>query len=123
MQITVLTEAFAAHGWGRLSVDWERWPDYLGVRLENSIYPDLILQADKPSDALFAGFLKSIFEYLLETQLECLQTDCPTCEATASGFVLGTPAAIRTWKRGLRKRWDGKGRCAKCSRPESELRT
>jgi uncharacterized protein len=92
IQMTILADAFATHGWGKIKVFWDRWPEYLGVEIENSIYPDLIIQADTPSDPLFAGFVRAVFEYLLETQLDCVQTDCPTRDATASRFVLASPA-------------------------------
>ncbi len=94
IQTTILADAFAAYGWGKLSVNWESWPGFIRVQLENPIYPDLILQAERASDQLFAGFLQAVFEYLLESQLDCLQTDCPTREATASRFLLANPAKI-----------------------------
>lgn len=90
-----LTDAFAAHGWGRLILDASQEAHgILQVTLGDSVMPGLIPESERPVDQLMAGFLGAIFSHLTGIGLDCTQTDCPSLGAIASRFLIAEPAKI-----------------------------
>jgi hypothetical protein len=85
-----LDDAFRAHGWGQLAVDYGEYDNGLiQVTIHDSVLPAIFGTGDKPSDALMAGFLAAVFSFYANTDLDCQQTDCPSRGADASRFVIG----------------------------------
>jgi predicted hydrocarbon binding protein len=90
-----LTESFAAHGYGNLSVDLSACADGLIlVDLTNSMMPSLIRESARPVDLLMAGLLGAVFSHLSGEPLDAVQTDCPSMGAERSRFVIARADAI-----------------------------
>lgn len=99
--IHCLDEAFRYHGWGKLAVDLAHYDAGLVcLTLTDSVLAEVSGAADKPADALMAGFFAGIFRHYAQQELDCQQTDCPTRGADASRFVVGLPdrlAEVPKW--------------------------
>jgi len=90
-----LNDAFRAHGWGKLSVDYAEYDNgIVQVTIADSVLPAIFGSSDKPTDALMSGFLATIFSFYANTELDCQQTECPSRGADASRFVLGLASRI-----------------------------
>jgi predicted hydrocarbon binding protein len=92
---SLLADAFNYHGWGKLTIDLSA-ADHgvLQIELTDSVMPGLVREADRPVDHLMTGLLAAIFGHFAGTQLDAVQTDCPTRGATASRFVITAPSRI-----------------------------
>jgi hypothetical protein len=85
-----LDEAFRAHGWGSLALDYSiRSHGFLAATITDSVMPAITPNASKPSDALMAGFLSAILGHYSCIELECHQTECTSRGGAASVFVIG----------------------------------
>jgi uncharacterized protein len=90
-----LNEAFRAHGWGNITIDYSEYDNGLvQVAITDSVMPDVIGKTDKLSDALMCGFLATVFSHYANTELECHQTECPSRGADASRFVVGLASRV-----------------------------
>ncbi len=90
-----LDEAFRYHGWGRLKLDLSSYDHgIVGVTVTDPVMPDVVGKSEKPSDALFAGFLAAVISHHAKTELDCQQTECPTLGADASRFVISLPSRL-----------------------------
>jgi len=86
-----LDDAFAAHGYGRLRFlgPAAGAPSLYMAEISDSVLPTLISDRDRPSDHLMAGFLSAVMSHALNSSLECLQTECPSCGHERSRFLAG----------------------------------
>jgi len=85
-----LDEAFRYHGWGKFDIDMSEYEQgFVQVRIGDSVMPAVVGASDKPTDWLMAGFLAAVFSYYGDTELDCIQTDCPSRGADASRFIVG----------------------------------
>jgi len=85
-----LDEAFRFHGWGKLTIDLKDYDSgFITVETRDSPMPAVSGSSDKPSDPLFAGFFAAVFGHYAKTELECIQTECPSRGNEASKFVVG----------------------------------
>ncbi|MGL6074576.1 MAG: V4R domain-containing protein [Fimbriiglobus sp.] len=85
-----LDEAFRYHGWGKLTIDLSDYDHgYVQIAVHDSVMPAVIGNAERPTDALMAGFFAAVFTYYADTELDCIQTECPSRGASASRFVVG----------------------------------
>lgn len=92
---TVLADAFNAHGWGRLTIDLSATDrGYIAVELTDSVMPALIKESDRNVDHMMTGLLAAIFSRFAGSELDCVQTDCPTRGAASSRFILSSPARV-----------------------------
>jgi predicted hydrocarbon binding protein len=92
-----LGEAFRYYGWGNLTIDLAEYDAGLvSVEVADPMMPAVVGTADKPSDALFAGFFAAVFGYFAKTDLDCQQTDCPTRGADRGRFVVGLPDRLKS---------------------------
>jgi predicted hydrocarbon binding protein len=92
---TCLADAFAYHGWGKLSLDLGLADSGLAVvTLSDSVMPSLVRESDRPVDHLMTGLLAAVFSHFAGSVLDCVQTECPTRGAQASRFILALPEAI-----------------------------
>ena len=83
-------EAFRAHGYGHLSLDYAEYDrGFVQVTLADSVMPAVMGRTDKPSDALMCGFFSAVFGFYASTELDCVQTECPSRGADASRFLVG----------------------------------
>ena len=90
-----LDEAFRAHGYGKLSIDWGEYDAGLvQVTLSDSTMPAVVGESDKPTDALMCGFFAAVFGHFAETELDCVQTECPSRGAPAGKFLVGLSARL-----------------------------
>jgi uncharacterized protein len=90
-----LDEAFRYHGWGKLEIDLSDYDHgFVQLKVTDSVMPAVIGPAERPSDALMAGFFAAVFTYYSDTELDCHQTDCPSRGAEASRFVVGLAGRI-----------------------------
>jgi uncharacterized protein len=90
-----LTDAFRAHGWGKLTIDYAEYDHgIVQVTIEDSVMPAIFGSSEKSSDAMMSGFLASIFSFYANTELDCQQTDCPSRGADASRFVISLAERI-----------------------------
>jgi len=90
-----LDEAFRAHGYGKLAVDYAEYDrGFLQVTLTDSVMPAVMGRADKPTDALMCGFLAAVFGFYASAELDCVQTECPSRGADASRFLIGLAARL-----------------------------
>ncbi|QJW97811.1 V4R domain-containing protein [Frigoriglobus tundricola] len=96
-----LADAFAYHGWGRLTLDLSGAADgVLVAEIGDSVMPALVRESDRPVDHLMAGLLAAVFGHFAGAPLECVQTDCPTRGGAASRFVIAAPervAQVEAW--------------------------
>jgi uncharacterized protein len=85
-----LDEAFRHYGWGKPTIDLSEYDAGLvSVSVTDPVMPTVVGTADKPADALFAGFFAAVFGHYAKADLDCVQTECPTRGADASRFVVG----------------------------------
>ena len=86
-----LDEAFRAHGYGKLAVDFSAYDSgFVVVTLTDPVIPGGgRRQSDKPVDALMAGFFAAVFSFYASTELDCVQTECPARGAAAGKYVVG----------------------------------
>ncbi len=85
-----MDEAFRYYGWGKPTIDLSEYDSGLvSVSVTDPVMPAMVGPTDKPADPLFAGFFAAVFSHYAKTDLECVQTDCPTRGADASRFVVG----------------------------------
>jgi uncharacterized protein len=85
-----LDEAFRYHGWGKLEIDLSDYDfGFVQISVSDSVMPAVIGTSERPTDALMAGFFAAIFTYYSDTELDCIQTECPSRGALASRFVVG----------------------------------
>lgn len=87
---TLVREALAVHGWGRLELDFSFLPQGVIVaNLENPATSAALHDVDDTQvDVVIAGILKAIFSQAAGQQLECHQTERLTGEAPLSRFVV-----------------------------------
>ncbi|MCU0704209.1 MAG: hypothetical protein MUF18_09570 [Fimbriiglobus sp.] len=91
-----LDEAFRFYGWGKPAIDLTDYDAGLvAVSVADPVMPTVVGAADKPTDALFAGFFAAVFTHYAKTDLDCQQTDCPSRGADASRFVIGLAARLK----------------------------
>lgn len=84
-----LTELFSHHDWGKLKLDLSRHDrGLILVHLENAIMGDLVSQADRPVDTMFAGIFAGFFSYLAGQPLDCIQTTCRACGDDKARFII-----------------------------------
>ena len=89
---TALSDAFAYHGWGRLTIDCRHESaGLLVLRIERSMMPELVGESDLPADPMMAGFLASVTTHITRRRWGAVQTDCVTRGANASYFLLTMP--------------------------------
>ena len=90
-----LDEAFRAHGYGKLAVDYAEYDHgFVQVTLTDSVMPAVVGRADKPSDALMCGFFAAVFGFYANAELDCAQTQCPSRGAESSRFLVGLAARL-----------------------------
>jgi hypothetical protein len=95
LMLHALGEAFRYHGWGKLAVDLAHYDaGVVSLTLTDGVLAEVSERADKPADALFAGFFAGLFRFYAGTDLDCVQTDCPTRGADASRFLVGLPERL-----------------------------
>lgn len=98
-----LDDAFRAHGWGHLVVDYAEYDrGLIAVTVHDSVIPAVFGPSDKPSDTLMAGFLAAVFSFYSNLELDAQQTDCPSRGSDASRFVIGLSdrlADVPKWNR------------------------
>jgi predicted hydrocarbon binding protein len=96
-----LADAFAAHGYGRLTVaPLAEDPEFAVAEVRDPVMPALVREADRPVDALAAGMLGAVFAHLGGKPLDAVQTDCPSLGADRSRFLIGPAprvAEIEEW--------------------------
>jgi predicted hydrocarbon binding protein len=91
-----LSEAFRHYGWGDVSLDLTEYDAGLvTVEMSDPVLPALAGPSPKPADPLFAGFFAAVFSYFAKIDLDCHQTDCPSCGADRSRFVVGLADRIK----------------------------
>jgi uncharacterized protein len=92
---TVLADAFAAHGYGRLTVRPASVSDDLTVvELADAVMPTLIPESDRPVDLLMAGMIGAVFAHLTGADRDAVQTDCPSLGSAVGRFVVGPPDRV-----------------------------
>ncbi|MEM7789855.1 MAG: hypothetical protein AAF546_00505 [Verrucomicrobiota bacterium] len=81
---------FAAHGWGRMSINLDSATDkgYLTARIENSIFTDVLDPSYGNVNSMISGMLKSIFETLAKAELDAIEIDCKRGEISSSIFLI-----------------------------------
>ena len=85
-----LDEAFRFHGYGKLAVDFTAYDSgFVVVTLTDPVIPAVAGPADKPVDALMAGFFAAVFSYYANTDLDCVQTECPARGSAAGKYLVG----------------------------------
>lgn len=90
-----LADAFAAHGYGRLTVaPLEDAPELRVAVLTDSVMPALVRESDRPVDLLMTGLLAASFSHLTGRTLDAVQTECTTMGAEQCRFLIGPTAAI-----------------------------
>ncbi len=90
-----LDEAFRAHGYGALAVDFDEYDaGFVQVSLTDSVMPHVVGRQEKPADALMCGFFAAVFTFYASTDLDCVQTECPSRGAAASRFLVGLAARL-----------------------------
>lgn len=90
-----LDEAFRAHGYGRLAVDYAEYDHgFIQVTLTDSVMPAVVGRADKPTDALMCGFFAAVFGFYANAELDCAQTQCPSRGAESSRFLVGLASRL-----------------------------
>lgn len=85
-----LERAFAAHGWGVLSVDLSAAPDHglVIAHLAHSYFVEVLADVGDFVDALPAGLLQGFFEHISGEQLGCLEIACVRRGAPRCTFVI-----------------------------------
>jgi predicted hydrocarbon binding protein len=97
-----LVELFNHHGWGLLRMDFSRHDrGVVIITLDNAIMADLIRQAERPTDTLFAGIFAGFFSYLSGQELDCVQTACKAKGDPTSRFVVGLAPRLKTALEGV----------------------
>ena len=88
-----LQRYFGFHGWGDLTLqlDLAQTRGVLQAELRDSIFAEVIRESSLPVDCMLAGILASLFSYLSQHSLDCLQTACTTQGAAVSRFVITSP--------------------------------
>jgi hypothetical protein len=90
-----LADAFAAHGYGRLSLSpLAENPEFTVAEVRDPMMPALVREADRPVDALSAGMLGAVLAHLTGKPLDAVQTDCPALGADRSRFLIGPAAQV-----------------------------
>jgi predicted hydrocarbon binding protein len=90
-----LAEMFEHQGWGNFSFDFSRYDrGLLTVEVVAPMLGSSVRQASRPVETLLGGFLAGVFSFFSGTELECLQTDCCSCGAERSRFILTVPERI-----------------------------
>ncbi len=85
-----LDEAFRAHGYGKLALDYAEYDNgFLQVTLTDPVMPAVLGRTDKLSDTQMCGFFAAVFGFYADTELDCVQTQCPSRGADASRFLVG----------------------------------
>jgi predicted hydrocarbon binding protein len=86
---TCLIDAFNYHGWGRLSIDLSAADSgVIEILLSDSVMPTIVRESDLPVDHLICGLLAAVFSRFADTELGCVQTECPSRGAAASRFLI-----------------------------------
>ena len=90
-----LDEAFRAHGYGKLTLDYSEYDHgFIQVTLADSVMPSVLGRTDKLSDTLMCGFFSAVFGFYASTELDCVQTQCPSRGADTSRFIVGLAARL-----------------------------
>jgi len=91
-----LAEKFEHDGWGDFAFDFSRYDrGLLAVEVAAPMLGSSVRQGARPVETLLAGFLAGMFSFFAGTELECLQTDCCSCGANCSRFVITVSERIR----------------------------
>lgn len=88
--LTFITEYFAFHGWGRMTLDFSQ-AQARGIvqgTLEDSAFATAIDDQEEMVDSMIAGMLGSMLSYLSQNDLDSVQTACSTKGAPHSRFIL-----------------------------------
>lgn len=84
-----MSEAFSHHGLGKLTIDVTLHDKgLLSCAVENPVYCGLVDAADQPTDSMLAGILAGMFSHYAGRDLDCVQTQCQSCGAADSRFVV-----------------------------------
>ncbi|MEZ6140608.1 MAG: hypothetical protein R3B84_08560 [Zavarzinella sp.] len=87
--VTCLSDAFTAHGWGRLSIQRiDEDAATLVIVLQNSILPDLVIESDQHEDFIWTGFFAAFWGVVLGKTLDAVQIECVTRNGRFSRFVV-----------------------------------
>jgi predicted hydrocarbon binding protein len=90
-----LGDAFAAHGYGRLTVAaLAEDPEFTLAEVQDPLVPALVRESDRPVDVLAAGMLGAVFAHLTGKPLDAVQTDCPSLGADRSRFLIGPAVRV-----------------------------
>lgn len=91
-----LQRYFAFHGWGDLSLDLSLAQDrgIVIAELRDSIFAEVIKDSEEMVDWLMSGILASLFSYLSEQELDCVQVSCSSKGAPASRFLISSVERI-----------------------------
>jgi predicted hydrocarbon binding protein len=96
MFAATLTEAFRHHGWGAFRFDFSRYAHGLVVVEVREPFIGAVLKSSgAPVESLLAAFLAGMFSHFAGTELDCAQTECRTCGAEMSRFVLTAPERLK----------------------------
>ncbi|HLW65704.1 MAG TPA: 4-vinyl reductase [Gemmataceae bacterium] len=91
-----LAQAFEHHGWGTFQFGFSRYDrGLLTVEVETPMLGASVRQGGQPVETLLAGFLSGMFSVFSGTELDCLQTDCFSCGADRSRFVITVPERLQ----------------------------
>lgn len=92
-----IRDYFVFHGWGVLTmnVDHARESGIIEATLVDSIFAEIVDDAEEMADPMIAGILASLVGYLAGRELDCVQTECSTRGAVASRFIISAPERLR----------------------------
>jgi predicted hydrocarbon binding protein len=97
-----LGEAFSHHGFGKLTIDVSLHDKGLiSCVVENPVYCGLVDSPDQPTDSMLAGILAGLFSHYAGRELDCAQTQCQSCGAADSRFVVTLPSRledVESWR-------------------------
>jgi len=92
-----IRDYFRFHGWGLLTIQVEqaRESGIIEAELVDSIFTDIVDDAESMADPMLAGLLSSLIGYLSGQEIGCVQTECPTKGAASSKFILTSPTRLK----------------------------
>lgn len=85
-----LQRAFAAQGWGRLTIDLTAAAEHglVVAHLEDGYFPEALSDTSDFADPFPAGLLQGFFEHISGEQLGCLEIACVRRGAARCTFVI-----------------------------------
>lgn len=94
--MSILEGHFAYHGWGDLTLDFDRAEHgFIMARLSNSAFVEITGRSPRPVDSLVCGLLSEFFCQLSErTDIDCVETECSAMGVPQCRFIIGTGARL-----------------------------